>query len=428
MSLQVEKLEKNMVKLTIEASAEDFNAAIEKAYQKNKGKINLQGFRKGKAPRKMIEKMYGAGIFFEDAANFIIPEAYQKAADESGLEIVSRPEIDVVQIEEGKPFIFTATVAVKPEVTLGEYKGIKVAKTEVSVSEEDVQAELDKVREQNSRTISVEDRAVADGDIAVIDFEGFVDGVAFEGGKGTDYSLTIGSHSFIDTFEEQLIGKNIGEEVEVNVTFPAEYHAENLAGKPAMFKVKVNEIKVKELPEANDDFAKDVSEFDTLAEYKEDLKKSLTEAAEKEAATKKEDAVVEAAVANATMEIPDALIDTQARQMAEEFAYRLQAQGLSLEQYFQFTGMDAAKYLDTLKPQALKRTQTRLVLEAIVKAENIEVSEEDFEAEVANMAKAYQMEADKFKELVNEKEKEQIKMDMAVQKAVDLITEAAIEE
>jgi len=428
MSLQVEKLEKNMVKLTIEASAEDFNAAIEKAYQKNKGKINIQGFRKGKAPRAMIEKMYGASIFFEDAANFIIPEAYQKAADESGLEIVSRPEIDVVQIEEGKPFIFTATVAVKPEVTLGEYKGIKVAKTEVTVSDEDVQAELDKVREQNSRTISVEDRAVAEGDIAVIDFEGFVDGVAFEGGKGTDYSLTIGSHSFIDTFEDQLIGKNFGEEVEVNVTFPAEYHAENLAGKPAMFKVKVNEIKVKELPEANDDFAKDVSEFDTLAEYKEDLKKSLVEAAEKEAATKKEDAVVEAAVANATMEIPDALIDTQARNMAEEFAYRLQAQGLSLEQYFQFTGMDAQKYLETLKPQALKRTQTRLVLEGIVKAENIEVSEEEFETEVANMAKAYQMEADKFKELVNEKEKEQIKMDMAVQKAVDLITEAAIEE
>lgn len=428
MSLQVEKLEKNMVKLTIEASAEDFDAAIEKAYQKNKGKINLQGFRKGKAPRAMIEKMYGAGIFFEDAANFIIPEAYEKAAEESGLDIVSRPEIDVIQIEQGKSFIFTATVAVKPEVTLGEYKGLKVAKTEVSVSDEEVQAELDKVREQNSRTISVEDRAVADGDIAVIDFEGFCDGVAFEGGKGTDYSLTIGSHSFIDTFEEQLIGKNIGEEVEVNVTFPTEYHAENLAGKAAMFKVKINEIKVKELPEENDDFAKDVSEFDTLDEYKADIKKSLLEKAEKEAVTKKEDAVVEKAVENATMEIPDALIDTQARQMAEEFAYRLQAQGLSLEQYFQFTGMDSQKYLETLKPQALKRTQTRLVLEGIVKAENITVSDEEFEKEVANMAKSYQMEADKFKELISEKEKEQITMDMAVQKAVDLITEAAIEE
>ncbi len=428
MSLQIEKLEKNMVKLTIEASAEDFNAAVEKAYQKNKGKINLQGFRKGKAPRAMIEKIYGAGVFFEDAANFIIPEAYEKAATESGLDIVSRPEIDVVQIEAGKSFIFTATVAVKPEVTLGDYKGIKVAKTEVSVSDEEVQAELDRVREQNSRTISIEDRPVADGDIAVIDFEGFVDGVAFEGGKGTDYSLTIGSHSFIDTFEEQLVGKNVGEEVEVNVTFPTEYHAENLAGKPAMFKVKINEIKVKELPEANDDFAKDVSEFDTLDEYKADIKKSLTEKAEKEAATKKEDAVVEKVVENATMEIPDALIDTQARQMADEFAYRLQAQGLSLEQYFQFTGMDANKYIETLKPQALKRTQTRLVLEAIVKAENITVSDEEFETEVANMAKAYQMEADKMKELISGKEKEQMIMDMAVQKAVTVITEAAIEE
>lgn len=428
MSLQVEKLEKNMVKLTIEASAEEFSAAIEKAYQKNKGKINIQGFRKGKAPRAMIEKMYGAGIFFEDAANFIIPEAYEKAAKESGLDIVSRPEIDVVEIGEGKPFVFTATVAVKPEVTLGEYKGIKVEKAEVSVSDEEVQAELDRVREQNSRTISVEDRAVEDGDIAVIDFEGFVDGVAFDGGKGTDYSLTIGSHSFIDTFEEQLIGKKLGEEVEVNVTFPEEYHAENLAGKPAMFKVKINEIKVKQLPEADDEFAKDVSEFETLEEYKADIKKSLLEKAEKEAATKKEDAVVEKAVAAATMEIPDALIDTQARQMAEEFAYRLQAQGLSLEQYFQFTGMDANKYLETLKPQALKRTETRLVLEAIVKAENITVSDEEFDAEVATMAKAYQMEVDKFKELISEKEKEQMTMDMAVQKAVTLITEAAIEE
>lgn len=428
MSLQIEKLEKNMVKLTIEASAEDFNAAVEKAYQKNKGKINLQGFRKGKAPRAMIEKMYGAGIFYEDAANFIIPEAYGKAAKESGLDIVSRPEIDVVQIGAGQSFIFTATVAVKPEVTLGEYKGIKVEKTEVTVTDEEVNAELDRVREQNSRTISVEDRAVAEGDIAVIDFEGFVDGVAFEGGKGTDYALTIGSHSFIDTFEDQLVGKNVGEEVEVNVTFPAEYHAENLAGKPAMFKVKVNEIKVKELPEADDDFAKDVSEFDTLAEYKEDIKKTLTERAEKEAATKKEDAVVAKAVENATYEIPDAIIDTQARQMAEEFAYRLQAQGLSLEQYFQYTGMDAAKYIETLKPQALKRTETRLVLEAIVKAENITISDEEFEKEATDMAKAYQMELDKFKELISEREKEQIMMDMAVQKAVTLITEAAIEE
>ena len=428
MSLQIEKLEKNMVKLVIETSAEEFEVAIEKAYQKNKGKISVQGFRKGKTPRAVIEKMYGPAIFFEDAANIIIPEAYEKAAKESGLDIVSRPEIDVTQIGKGQSFIFTATVAVKPEVTLGEYKGLKVAKVESTVTDEEVAAELDKVREQNSRTIAVEDRAIENGDIAVIDFEGFVDGEAFEGGKGTDYSLTIGSHSFIDTFEDQLVGKKVGEEVEVNVTFPEEYHAPNLAGKPAMFKVKVNEIKVKELPEADDDFAKDVSEFDTLDEYKADIKATLLANKEKQAKQQKEDAVVEKAVENAIMEIPDALIDTQTRQMAEEFAYRLQAQGLSIDQYFQFTGMDANKYMETLKPQALKRTQTRLVLEAIVKAENITISDEEFESEVANIANAYQMEVAKFKEVINEREKEQIMMDMAVQKAVDVITEAAIEE
>lgn len=428
MSLQVEKLEKNMVKLTIEASAEELEAAIEKAYQKNKGKINIQGFRKGKAPRAFVEKMYGTGVFMEDAANMLIPEAYQKALEGSDLDIVSRPEIDVVQIEKGKPFIFTATVAVKPEVTLGEYKGIKVEKEEVTVTDEDIQAELDKVREQNSRTITVEDRAVQDGDITVIDFEGFVDGVAFEGGKGTDYTLTIGSHSFIDTFEDQLVGKNIGEEVEVNVSFPTEYHAKELAGKPAMFKVKINEIKTKELPEVDDDFAKDVSEFDTLDEYKADIKATILENKEKEATRKKEDAVVAKVIENATMEIPDALIETQSRQMAEEFAYRLQAQGLSMEQYFQFTGMDASKYLETLKPQALQRTQTRLVLEAIAKAENIEISDEDYNKEIEGMAVAYKMELDKFKEMISEKEKEQIVMDMAVQKAVDLIAEAAVVE
>ena len=426
MSLQVEKLEKNMVKLTIEATAEEFNAAIEKAYQKNKGKINVQGFRKGKAPRAVIEKMYGVGVFYEDAANFVIPEAYEKAAKESGLEIVSQPEIDVVQIEKNKPFIFTATVAVKPEVTLGEYKGVEVEKQEIEVTEEEVNAEIERVREQNSRTISVEDRAVQDGDMAVIDFEGFVDGVAFEGGKGTDYPLTIGSHSFIDTFEEQLVGKNIGEEVEVNVTFPAEYQAAELAGKPAMFKVTVKEIKVKELPEVNDDFAKDVSEFDTVAEYKEDIKKTLVERKEKAAKTAKEDAVVNKIIENATMEIPDAMLDSQVRQMANEFAQRIQAQGLSVEQYFQFTGMDSAKFLENLKPQALKRIQSRLVLEAIVKAENIEVSEEEVNKEIEEMAKAYKMEADKIREMIGA-ELDIMKMDLAVQKAVDLVADAAKE-
>ncbi|BBF44342.1 cell division trigger factor [Lachnospiraceae bacterium KM106-2] len=427
MSLQVEKLEKNMVKLTIEASAEEFNAAMDKAYQKNKGKINIQGFRKGKAPRAIIEKMYGAGMFYEDAANEIIPTAYEAAAKESGLDIVSQPEIDVVQIEEGKSFIFTATVAVKPEVTLGDYKGIEVEKQEIEVTEDEINAEIDKAREQNARTITVDDRAAQDGDMTVIDFEGFVDGVAFEGGKGTDYPLTLGSHSFIDTFEEQLVGKKIGEEVEVNVTFPEEYQAKELAGKAAMFKVTIKEIKVKELPELNDDFAQDVSEFDTLAEYKEDVKKTITERKEKAAKTAKEDQVVEKIIENATMEIPDAMLQTQVNQMANEFAQRIQAQGLSVEQYFQFTGMNRDSFLENIKPQALKRIQSRLVLEAIVKAENIEASEEEVKKEIEDMAKMYKMEVEKITEMIGEAEKETMKMDIAVQKAVDLVVEAAKE-
>ena len=427
MSFQVEDLGKNMVKLTIEATAEDFEKALEKAYQKNKGKINVQGFRKGKAPRAIVEKMYGAGIFYEDAANEIIPDAYEAAARESGLDIVSRPEIDVTQIEKGQAFIFTAEVAVKPEVTLGEYKGIEVAKAEIEVTEDEVNAEIDRAREQNSRMVTVEDRAVADGDMTTIDFEGFVDGVAFEGGKGTDYPLTIGSHSFIDTFEEQLIGKNIGEECEVNVTFPEEYHAAELAGKPAMFKVTVKAIKVKELPELDDDFAQDVSEFDTLAEYKEDVKKNLTERKEKEAKSAKEETVVEKIIENATMDIPQPMVETQKRQMAEEFAQRLQMQGLGLEQYFQFTGMDANKFMETLEPQALKRIQSRLVLEAVVKAENITVSDEEVEAEMQKMADAYKMELDKVKELIGEEERKSLSQDIAVQKAVDFVVDQAKE-
>lgn len=427
MSLQVENLEKNMVKLTIEATAEEFEAALEKAYQKNKGKMNVQGFRKGKAPRAIIEKMYGAGIFYEDAANIIIPDAYEKAAEESKLDIVSRPEVDVIQIEKGKSFIFTAEVAVKPEVTLGQYKGIEVEKKSNEVTEDEINAELNKVRDQNSRTITVDNRAVQDGDMTVIDFEGFVDGTPFEGGKGDNYSLTIGSHSFIDTFEEQLIGKNIGEEVEVNVTFPAEYHVAELANKPALFKVTVKEIKVKELPELDDDFAQDVSEFDTLADYKEDIKKNILEKKEKDAKRAKEDAIVEKIIENATMEIPDAMIDTQTRQMADEFAQRLQMQGLSVEQYFQFTGMNVQKLLEDMKPQAVQRIKTRLVLEAIAKAENITVSDEELEKEIANMASSYQMEVEKLKELISDKEKEQISLDMAVQKAVDVVYEAAVD-
>lgn len=427
MSLQVEKLEKNMVKLTIEATAEEFEAATEKAYLKNRSKMNVQGFRKGKAPRKIIEKMYGKEVFYEDAANNIIPDAYEKAAVESGLDLVSQPDIDVVQIESGKPFIFTATVAVKPEVTLGDYKGIKVAKADIEVTEDEVTAELDKVREQNSRLIAVEDRPAKDKDQTIIDFEGFVDGVPFEGGKGTDYPLTLGSHSFIDTFEEQLVGKKIGEEVEVNVKFPEEYQAAELAGKDAMFKVTIKEIKEKELPELDDEFASDVSEFETLAEYKEDLKAKLLEKKEKDAKRAKEDEVVDKIIENATMEIPDAMLDTQVKQMADEFAQRIQQQGLTVEQYFQFTGMDSKKFIETLKPQATKRIQSRLVLETIVKAENITASDEDIEKEIKDMAAMYQMEYEKLKEIIGEREKEQMKMDIAVQKAVDFVTEAAKE-
>ncbi|MBE5959984.1 MAG: trigger factor [Lachnospiraceae bacterium] len=427
MSYKVEELEKNMVKLTIEATAEEFDAAVEAAYQKNKGKLKVQGFRNGKAPRSVIEKMYGAGIFFEEAANSIIPAAYDKAAEESKLDIVSRPEIDIVQVESGKPFIFTATVAVKPEVTLGEYKGIEVEKVETEVTEEELNKEIDKVREQNARTITVEDRAVENGDIATVDFEGFVDGVAFEGGKGEDYALTIGSHTFIDTFEDQLIGAKIGEEKEVNVTFPAEYHAEALAGKPAMFKVTVKGIKVKELPELDNDFVQDVSEFETVEEYKEDLKKSLSENKAKAAKTAKEDAVVDKIIENATMDIPEAMIDAQKRQMAEEFAQRLQMQGLSLEQYFQFTGLNANAFMESVAPQALKRIQSRLVLEAVVKAENITISDEEVNKEIEDMAATYKMEADKLKELLGEKEREQIVMDMAVQKAIDFVADQAKE-
>ena len=427
MSLQVEKLEKNMAKLTIEASAEEFDLAIVKAYQKNKNKYNVQGFRKGKAPLAIIEKMYGAGVFYEDAANEIIPEAYDKAALESDLDIVSRPEIDVVQIEKGKSFIFTAEVALKPEVTLGQYKGIEVEKKEVTITDEEVMSQIEKELEQNSRMLTVDDRPIQNDDIAVIDYEGFVDEVPFEGGKGENHSLTIGSHSFIDTFEEQLIGKSIGEEFDVNVTFPEEYHAKDLAGKPAVFKVKINEIKVKELPALDDDFAQDVSEFDTLDEYKENIKATIKESKEKELKTAKENEVVDKIIENTTMDIPEPMIESQVRQMADDFAQRVQYQGLSLEQYFQFTGMDAQKFIESLRPQALKRIQSRLVLEAVVKAENIEVSEEELEKELTEMASMYKMEIEKIKEMMGDKEKEQVKADVAVQKAVDFITEAAKE-
>ena len=427
MSVKVETLEKNMAKLVIEVSAEEFEKALQAAYNKQKSKISIPGFRKGKVPRQMVEKMYGPGFFYEDAANLLIPTEYEKAAAECGVEIVSRPVIDIEQIEKGKAFIFTAEVAVKPEVTLGAYKDIEVAKADVEVSEEEVNAEVDKEREKNARQISVEDRTVENGDMIMLDFEGFVNGVAFDGGKGENYPLTIGSGSFIPGFEEQLVGAEIGKELDVNVTYPEEYQAPELAGKEATFKCKVNEIKVKELPEADDDFAQDVSKFDTLAEYKEDLKAKLAESKAAAAKRAKEDAVIEKIIENAEMEIPEAMIDTQARQLVDEFAQRIQAQGLSFEQYLQFTGMTLDTALEQMKPNAVKRIQSRLVLEAVVKAENIEVSEEDVKAEIAKMAESYKMDADKLAEIMSDDEKEQIKMDMAIEKAVELVTEAAKE-
>lgn len=427
MSLQVEKMEKNMAKLTIEVSAEDLEKAMQSAYQKAKGRISIPGFRKGKAPRKMIEQMYGKGIFLEDAVNALIPEHYSKALSECELEIVSQPQIDVTQMEPGKALIFTAEVAVKPEVTLGEYKGVEVPKAEIEVTEEEIEAAIKREQEKNSRTITVEDRAAEEGDIVTIDFEGFVDGEAFEGGKGEAYPLTLGSHTFIPGFEEQLVGAKTGGHVEVNVTFPEEYQAKELAGKAAVFQCDVKKIEAKELPELNDDFAKDVSEFDTLAEYKEDVKKNLTESKEKEALRAKEDAAIEKIIENAEMEIPEAMLDTQCRQMMDDFGRRMQSQGLSMEQYFQFTGQTAEKMMEDMKPQALKRIQTRLVLEKIVEVENIQPTEEEVNEEISKMAAMYKMEADKLKELVGEREMEQMKKDMAVQKAVTFVAEAAKE-
>ena len=428
MSVQVEKLEKSMAKLTITVEAAKFDAAVDSAYQKNKGKIALPGFRKGKAPRAMIEKMYGTGVFFEDAANELIPEAYETAAKESELEIVAQPEIEVTQMDKGTDFIFTATVAIKPEVTLGDYKGIEVEKKEAEVSEKEITAEIDKAREANSRLITIEDRATEDGDTVIIDFDGYVDGKQFEGGYAEDYTLVLGSHSFIDNFEDQLVGKNLGEDVEVNVTFPEEYHVDELKGKPALFKAKIKEIQKKELPELDDDFAQDVSDFDTLDEYKADVEKKILENKENQIKREQEDQIIEKIIENAQMEIPQQMIAAQTRQMTQEFAQRLQSQGLSLEQYMQFTGLTPQKMMEDLEPQALKRIQSRLVLEAVVAAENIEASDEEIDKELENMASMYQMEIDKLKELIGDDEKKQIGMDLAVQKAVEFVVKEAVEK
>ena len=425
MSLQVEKMEKNMAKLTIEVAAEDLEKAMQNAYQKAKGRISIPGFRKGKAPRKMIEQMYGKGVFLEDAVNALIPEHYSKALAECELEIVSQPTIDITQAEPGKAFIFTAEVAVKPEVTLGDYKGVEVPKTEITVTDEDVEAELKKEQEKNSRTISVEDRAAQLNDIVTIDFEGSVDGVPFDGGQATEYPLTLGSNTFIPGFEEQLVGAKVGDDVDVKVTFPEEYQAKELAGKEAIFKCAVKKIEAKELPELDDDFAKDVSEFDTLAEYKEHVKTNLEDKKANEAKRAKEDAAVDKAIENAQMDIPEAMLMTQCRQMLDDFSRRMQSQGLSMDQYFQFTGMTADKMMEDMKPQALKRIQSRLVLEAVAKAEDLKASEEDYAAEIKDMSEKYQMEEDKIKEMLGEKGKKQVEEDLAIRKAVDFLVDNA---
>lgn len=427
MSLQVEKLDGGMAKITIEVPADELEKAIETAYQRNKNRMSIPGFRKGKAPRKMIEQMYGKEIFYEDAANALIPEAYEKAMDECTEDIVSAPKVDVIQIEAGKPFIFTAEVALKPEVTLGKYKGVQVDAADLAVTDEEVDKEIAREQDANARTINVEDRAVKDGDMTVIDFEGFVDGVAFEGGKGENYPLTIGSGQFIPGFEEALIGAELNKEVDVNVTFPEDYQAKELAGKPAVFKCTVKEIKEKQLPELDDEFASEVSEFETLAEYKEDVKKKLSERKAAAAKDAKEEAVIEAIIEDAKMEIPDAMLETQQRQMADEFAQRIQSQGLSMEQYMQFTGMTPAVMLEQIKPQALKRIQSRLVLEAVVAAEKITASDEEFEAEIKTMGEAYKMEPEKVKELLGENGAKQVREDICIKKAVDFVVENAKE-
>ena len=428
MSLQVEKLENNMAKLTIEVSAEELEKAIQESYQKNRNRISIPGFRKGKAPRKMIEQMYGQDIFYEDAANALIPDAYEKALEECTEEIVSSPKVDIVQVEAGKPFIFTAEVALKPEVTLGKYKGVKVDKVDVDVTDEEIDAEIDQERDKNSRTIDVTDRAVQEGDIATIDFEGFVDGVAFDGGKGEDYPLTIGSHTFIPGFEEALVGAEIGRETDVNVTFPEDYQAAELAGRDAVFKCTVKKLQEKQLPELDDDFVSEVSdESDTVEEYKEEIRKKISERKTANAKSIKEDAVIDAIIADAKMDIPDAMLATQQRDMAQEFAQRIQSQGISMEQYTQFTGITQKQLIEQMKPQALKRIQSRLVLEAVAAAEKFEISDEEYEAEIKTMSEAYQMEPDKVKELLGEKGRKQVLDDLSVKKAMDFVVENAKE-
>ena len=428
MSLQVEKLEHNMAKLTIEVSAEELEGAIQKSYLKQRGKVNVPGFRKGKVPRQVMEKMFGVEVFYEDAANTLIPDAYAKAYDEADIDIVSQPSIEVTQIEKGKPFIFTAEVAVRPEVKLGEYKGVEVDKFSNRVTAKEIDAKLEEERKKNARTVNVEGRPVQKDDEVILDFEGFVDGVAFDGGKGENYSLTIGSNTFIPGFEDQLIGVEAGKEVEVNVTFPEDYHEESLKGKPAVFKCTVHEIKAKELPELDDEFASEVSEFDTLEELKADIKTKIKEQKNAEGKSAQQEQALDTIIAATEMDIPDAMVETEARQMVDSFGQRIQQQGLTMQQYMQFTGMDTEKMLEEMRPQAMKRIQTRLVLEAIVAAENMVTSDERLDEEIAKMAEMYSMEADQLKSYMGDTEKEQMKKDIAVEDAVQFILDNAVEK
>ena len=428
MSLQVEKLEHNMAKLTIEVSAEELEGAIQKSYLKQRGKVNVPGFRKGKVPRQVMEKMFGVEVFYEDAANTLIPDAYAKAYDEADIDIVSQPSIEVTQIEKGKPFIFIAEVAVRPEVKLGEYKGVEVDKFSNRVTAKEIDAKLEEERNKNARTVNVEGRPVQKDDEVILDFEGFVDGVAFDGGKGENYSLTIGSNTFIPGFEDQLIGVEAGKEVEVNVTFPEDYHEESLKGKPAVFKCTVHEIKAKELPELDDEFASEVSEFDTLEELKADIKAKIKEQKNAEGKSAQQEQALDTIIAATEMDIPDAMVETEARQMVDSFGQRIQQQGLTMQQYMQFTGMDTEKMLEEMRPQAMKRIQTRLVLEAIVAAENMVTSDERLDEEIAKMAEMYSMEADQLKSYMGDAEKEQMKKDIAVEDAVQFILDNAVEK
>lgn len=429
MSVQVEKLEHNMAKLTIEVEAAEFDAAVKRAYNKKKSSFNLPGFRKGKVPMNVIEKTYGAGVFYEDAANDIMPKAYADALDEAGIDVVSRPEIDVTKIGKGESFIFTATVATKPEVTLGQYKGLEVQKESVEVTDEEVEAELKKAQEQNAREITVEDRPVKEGDVITLDYAGTIDGVPFDGGTASSQKLEIGSHSFIDTFEDQLVGLSIGDEKDVEVTFPEEYHAPELAGKPATFHVKVLGITEKQLPEIDDDFAQDTTEFDSLAEYKDDVRAKLEKEKEERAKSEMENVLVEKAVEGATMDIPDAMIDSQVEQMMDEFKQRVTYQGISFEQYLQFTGQNPEAFQESMRPEAVKRIQSSLVLEAIVAAESIEATDEDLNKEMEKMASMYQMDVEQIASFIQEEQKENMKKDIAIQKAVEfLAAEAKVTE